>query len=141
MNRLARARWACIAVIAGALTLGLLAGPAGGAAPCSARVLDDWSDNGRIDRLYPLRCYEEAIDAIPSDVRDYTNAVSVIERALTAAIRSTPPDNERPGGQAAAGLESTGSSFPLALVALGGVALAVLAAGTLAWASRRRSGA
>ncbi|MBA2642525.1 MAG: hypothetical protein H0U82_06320, partial [Actinobacteria bacterium] len=76
-----------------------------------------------------------------SDVRDYTNAVSVIERALTAAIRSTPPDNERPGGQAAPALESTGSSFPLTLVALGGVALVILAAGTLAWASRRRSGA
>ena len=139
MNRLARARWACIAIIAGALTLGLLAGPAGGAALCSARVLDDWSDNGRIDRLYPLRCYDEAIDAIPSDVRDYTNAVSVIERALTAALRSNPPDNERPGEQAAPVLESSGSSFPLTLVALGGVALAVLAAGTLAGASRRRS--
>lgn len=141
MNRRARARWACIAIIAGALTLGLLAAPAGGAAPCSARVLADWSDNGRIDRHYPLRCYEEAIDAIPSDVRDYTNAVSVIERALTAAIRSTPPDSVRPSGQAAPVLESSGSSFPLALVALGGVALAVLAAGTLAWASRRRSDA
>ena len=28
-------------------------------------VLNDWYDNGRIDRLYPLHCYEEAIDAHP----------------------------------------------------------------------------
>ena len=62
------------------------ASPAGAATPCGKKVLGDWFDNGRIDRLYPLNCYEEAIDAIPPDIRDYADAQDVITRALQAAL-------------------------------------------------------
>ena len=63
------------------------ASPAGAATECGKKVLADWFDNGRIDRLYPLNCYEEAIDAIPDDLRDYADAEDVITRALQAALR------------------------------------------------------
>jgi hypothetical protein len=62
------------------------AGPAGAATKCGEKVLADWYDNGRIDRLYPLNCYEEAIDAIPDDIGPYVDAEEVITRALQGAL-------------------------------------------------------
>ena len=61
-------------------------------------MLGDWSDNGRIDRVYALPCYEEAIATLPTDIRDYTNASDVIDRAMTTAVRGDP--GEPPGGDA-----------------------------------------
>jgi hypothetical protein len=57
------------------------------ATKCGEKVLADWYDNGRIDRLYPLNCYEEAIDAIPDDIGPYVDAADVITRALQGAMR------------------------------------------------------
>ncbi len=75
-------------VVATALLAGLsTASPAAAATACGKKVLADWFDNGRIDRLYPLNCYEEAIDAIPADLRDYADAEDVITRALQGALR------------------------------------------------------
>src|SRR6476619_7586293 len=64
------------------------AGTAGAATKCGKKVLADWYDNGRIDRLYPLNCYEEAIDAIPDDIGPYVDAEDVITRALQGALRN-----------------------------------------------------
>jgi hypothetical protein len=129
-------------------------------------VRNDWFDNGRIDRLYPLNCYEEAIDAIPDDIRDYSDAEDVITRALQAALRGeldpggrdpTPGDDDptAPGSgggdgsggtgnsdnpQAAPGVDTSGaSSIPIPLLVLGGMSLALLAAGGLGYLSRRRA--
>ncbi len=60
---------------------------AGAATKCGQQVLADWYDNGRIDKLYPLNCYEEAIDAIPDDIGPYVDAEDVITRALQGALR------------------------------------------------------
>lgn len=149
------------------------ASPAGAATECGKKVLADWFDNGRIDRLYPLNCYEEAIDAIPDDLRDYADAEDVITRALQAALRGelapggadpTPNDDDptapgsnggnngsgEPGGdgdsgsnpQAAPDVDTSGpSSVPIPLLVLGGMSLALLAAGGLGYLSRRRNAA
>lgn len=116
---------------------GILAPSPGGAAelPCSEHVLTDWSDNGRIDRVYELRCYEEAIDALPADIRDYTNATDVIARALQTAVRSEPP----PARQAAD--MSASSSPPTPLLVLAGASALLLAAGGLGFLARRSRGA
>ena len=53
---------------------------------CGQQVLADWYDNGRIDKLYPLNCYEEAIDGIPDDIGPYVDAEEVITRALQGAL-------------------------------------------------------
>jgi hypothetical protein len=140
-------------------------GPASAATPCGKKVLADWFDNGRIDRLYPLNCYEEAIDAIPDDLRDYADAEEVITRALQAALRGdlapggpdpTPGDDDPTGGsgdgssgsgngdnpQAAPGVDTSGpSSVPIPLLVLAGMSLALLAAGGLGYLSRRRAAA
>jgi len=142
------------------------ASPASGATECGKKVLADWFDNGRIDRLYPLNCYEEAIDAIPADLRDYADAEEVITRALQAALRGelapggrdpTPGDDDPTAGggggsddgsgtgnsdnpQAAPGVDTSGpSSVPIPLLVLGGMSLALLAAGGLGYLSRRRA--
>ncbi len=74
------------------------------ASKCGDAVLADWFDNGRIDRVYPLRCYQEAIDAIPADLRDYANVEEVISRALAAAT------NADSGGSGGSGSGSGGGS-------------------------------
>ena len=147
------------------------ASPAAAATECGKKVLADWFDNGRIDRLYPLNCYEEAIDAIPDDLRDYADAEDVITRALQAALRGdlapggvdpTPNDDDpsNPGGgngsgdggsdgsgsgdnpQAAPDVDTSGpSSVPIPLLVLGGMSIALLAAGGLGYLSRRRNAA
>ena len=168
------ARTFIVLVVLAASTVAALsvASPAGAATPCGKKVLADWFDNGRIDRLYPLNCYEEGIDAIPSDLRDYADAEEIITRALQAALNGNlapggvdpSPDDDNPdlngsgggggnsdpndpGGsgnppQAAPGVDtSSPSSVPIPLLVLGGMSLALLAAGGLGYLSRRRQAA
>lgn len=136
------------------------AGTEAKATKCGEQVLADWFDNGRIDRLYPLNCYEEAIDAIPDDLRDYADAEEIITRALQSALRGelapggkdpTPGDDDptgkggggqNGGPQAAPEVDTSGpSSVPVPLLVLGGISLALLAAGGLGYLSRRRQAA
>jgi hypothetical protein len=64
-----------------------VAGPAGAAESCGRKVIDDWYDDGRVDGTYPLHCYDDAIEILPRDVRDYSSAKEDIQRAMTAALR------------------------------------------------------
>jgi len=148
-----------------ALSFLAMAAPVGAAtSPCGKKVLDDWWDNGRVDRLYPLHCYEEAIDSIPPDIRDYSDAEAVISRALQAAVGGNlatggddpSPDDDGtrdpgapvPGGpddpgtngdpEATPNVDGDTSSLPIPLLVLGGMSLALLAAGGLGYLSRRR---
>ena len=89
-----------------------LAGPTAAAVPCGKKVLDDWYDNGRVDRIYQPHCYEDAIDLIPRDILDYSDAQEVISRSLQFALRGEigpggidptpgsdgPDDPTNPGG-------------------------------------------
>lgn len=148
-----------------AATLVALALPATAmATPCGDKVLADWFDNGRIDRLYDLHCYEDAIDAIPSDLRDYANAEEIISRALQQAVNgkldpggpdpspeedpgngaptppNDPPDPDGEGPEAAPDVDTTGlSSVPIPLMVLGAMSLALLAAGGLGYLRRRHA--
>ena len=168
---------AALLTLAAAIAVVLsLTGSAAAATPCGKKILADWYDNGRIDRLYPLHCYEEAVDAIPPDIADYVDARDVIERALQAAVGGhlapggkdpTPESNGKGirgidggapgsngsndegtgpggvGGETAAPQVDTSSpsSVPIPLLVLGGMSLALLAAGGLGYASRRRQAA
>jgi hypothetical protein len=112
--------------------------------PCSERVLTDWLDNGNIEGVYPLPCYDEAIAAMPTDIRDYTNAQGVIERALISAVGDTttqsPKAAQAPAAHAGGAIpidDSGASTVPLPLLVLFGLALAMLAAGALRSFGRR----
>ena len=43
----------------------LAAAPASAAPSCARQVIDDWYEDGRVDRTYPLHCYDDAIEALP----------------------------------------------------------------------------
>jgi hypothetical protein len=122
------------ALAASMIVLGL-ATTAKAATSCDQRILVDWSDNGRVDGVYPLPCYDEAIDALPGDIRDYTNAEEVIGRALTAALRTAP----EVGGQAVDSTETDAADLPLVPLLGAGFAVVVVLAGGLALLVRRRA--
>ena len=64
--------------------------PASAAPSCARQVIDDWYDDGRVDGTYPLHCYDDAIEVLPRDVRDYSSAKEDIQRALQARMRNEP---------------------------------------------------
>ena len=80
-----------VATLGAAVALLLvLAGPAAAAKSCGRAVIDDWYDDGRVDGTYALHCYDDAIEILPRDVRDYSSAKDDIQRALTNAKRGQP---------------------------------------------------
>jgi hypothetical protein len=127
--------------LAGAFTVLALGEPASGATSCRQQVIDDWSDNGRVDRVYGLDCYQAAIGSLPPDIRDYTDAHDSIERALSIAVRakSGPPSAGASRSLAATPAVATSGTgeIPLSLIALAGLAAGTLAAGALGYTSRR----
>jgi len=173
-----RALAVVLALAVPALATGLAtAGPATAASACGKQVIDDWYDNGRVDGSYDLRCYDDAIDALPRDVKDYSSAAEDITRALQAALDGKPappattdpsPDDPpvagtpddfdgdgitndddptpgRPGddgenivGPGDVDTASSGSdSVPVPLLVLAGLALLLIAAGSIGYATRR----
>jgi cobalamin biosynthesis Mg chelatase CobN len=71
-------------------TLLVVAAPAGAAQSCGRAVIDDWYDDGRVDGTYALHCYDDAIEILPRDVRDYSSAKEDIQRALQNRKRGEP---------------------------------------------------
>ena len=123
----------------GSVVAFVLISPAPAASSCATRVLRDWSDDGHVASKYSLPCYEEAIEALPTDLRDYTNAEDVITRALTSAARAVGA--ESPAATAAASTPAVGSADrtpPHALVAAASIAVLLLGAGAAGHALRRR---
>ena len=137
-----------LTLIAALAFSGILApGGSQAAAQCSDTVLADWFEDGRVDRVYALPCYEDAIAALPADLRDYTDASDVIGRALTSAARGhaevPPSEDANVAPVTGNALEPSSAStlpLPLPLVLLFGVAVAVLAAGGLSSLARLRRG-
>jgi hypothetical protein len=78
---------AAVFLIAVAALLGIGASPAAAAKPCWERVLDDWTDNSRIDGVYSAACLQEALQRVPEDLRTYSDFEDQIRRALQASVR------------------------------------------------------
>ena len=138
-----------LAVLASALALVGSATPAGAVTPCGEQVVEDWRDNRRIDRLYDLHCYEEGIDAIPLELRDYTDAEDVIRQAyLSRGGARRPPepprseqDDQPPPPEVVPTINTSGTTdVPFQVLVLGALALVLLGAGALGYVARRRSG-
>ena len=56
------------------LLLPAFAAPAqAAAAPCWKLLITDWYD-GTIDKAYPIPCYQQAIDHLPTDAQLYSSA-------------------------------------------------------------------
>jgi hypothetical protein len=76
-----------IAVVAWAATYTATSAPAATRSGCGAAVLKDWAD-GKLDHRYPIRCYQDALNRMPEDMRSYTTAPDDIQRALLAQLRT-----------------------------------------------------
>jgi hypothetical protein len=61
------------------------AGAASAVTPCWKLLLNDWYD-GAINNIYPIPCYKQAINHLPTDVDVYSSAREDIQRALQQAI-------------------------------------------------------
>jgi len=106
-------RLALILALTAMAVLALGAGQAVAAKSCANKIIDDWYKDGRVDGTYELHCYEEAINSLPEDVRQYSSAREDIERALQAALRSGAPTGTPGGGSGGSsggsGTSTTGS--------------------------------
>ena len=151
-------RTTAFALVAAAGLL-LAASPAAAAPSCGKQVINDWYGDGRVDKIYPLHCYEDAIDALPTDLSDYSSAKEDIQRALQFAVRNqpdpgrpAPPGDETGSGTGPSGDAGTGGplneavdnigpsnadSVPIPLIVLGSLALLLLAAGSAGYVRRR----
>ena len=99
------------------LVLGLIlaalsvAGPAAAAKkPCADAVVADWYGDGRVDKVFPLRCYQEAIRSLPVDVLDYSNAKEDILRALAFAREGEKDPGPSGGSQPTGTGNGTGTA-------------------------------
>ena len=130
----------------------LVGAPTAGAAGCGTAVLKDWAD-GKVDRAYPVKCYQDALDAMPEDMRSYTSAPDDIKRALLARLRATrthhgelrsrprlattPPRTTAREALSAAGVTTRATGIPLPLIVIAAVGLVLLLAGSAGLFGRR----
>jgi hypothetical protein len=129
------------------------------ASKCSAALIHDWYIDGRIDRTYPVHCYQEAIKSIPEDQLIYGTLRDDLTRALQSVIRNdngpidpnmmvpgAGPGGDGPNGGGSGGVfhwlartlgPDTATSIPIPLLVLGGLALALMAAAGISFFTRR----
>jgi hypothetical protein len=132
--------------------------------PCWKQVLDDWSDNGRIDGKYSSRCIDEAVAKAPEDVRAYTDFEDQAEQARQESSRrlygtgggsdpndpapgsesnpsprepNTGPKDETPVGWVLGTSGNNADSVPIPLLVLLGLAGALITAGGAGFAARK----
>ena len=106
--------FAYLAAVAALTTfVGAYASPAGGASKsCAKQVVADWYGDGRVDSIYPLHCYQDAIRSLPIDVLDYSNAKEDILRALAFARKGKPDPGPTGGPRPAGGEDPTDTTGP-----------------------------
>jgi hypothetical protein len=128
--------------------------PTAGAANCGTAVLKDWAD-GRLDHAYPVKCYQDALDAMPEDMRSYTSAPDDIKRALLARVRASRTHHGELRGRSrhvtaaprttarealsAAGVTTRATGIPLPLIVIAAVGLVLLLAGSAGLFGRFRA--
>jgi len=94
-----------LAVCALILGLAVSAAPASakGKPPCWKTLINDWYD-GRIDGTYPIHCYREALQHLPTDVDTYSSARDDIKQALQKRItQGANPSTQTTGGSSSGG--------------------------------------
>ena len=135
--------WGKLVIAAACLAALLPTGAAAAASGCGNAVLRDWAD-GKLDRVYPVRCYQDALNRMPEDMRSYTSAPDDIQRALLAQLRQGRTNGDRQTGArrealSAAGVDEIARStgIPRPLVALGVIGIALVAAGSGGLVARR----
>ena len=147
-----------ITTLAATLALTVAAAPASAKTPCWKQVISDWYVDGRVDGIYPIACYEQAKQHLPTDVLSYADAAEEIQRAMLDRLRHKDEPQARSnkrksaiafsasGGEPPKGLvsrlidkigPSNADSVPLPLLVLAGIAFLLLAAAGASFVARR----
>lgn len=114
---------------------------------CADPLLADWYDDGVVQGTYDPQCYQDALDALPEDVRIYTTAFEDLSRALRERVGETGQSDRRLSGvgrperEAAppVAVETTPARRPPLPVVLVVALVAILAGGALAGPAARRA--
>jgi hypothetical protein len=141
------------------------------AIPCRNQIFNDWYADGKIASTYSHACYVDALHHIPPDAKVYSSLGDDITAAMRASIRraagkSVPQQvghgfktqnvlaasttetvsHDPSNGEKTAsggGIVSSASNAPLPILVLGGLAIALAAAGAIGsgvkYARSRRS--
>jgi hypothetical protein len=143
-----------------------LPGPAGAAtSPCRNKIFNDWYPDGKIASTYPIACYQDALKNLPPDAAIYSSLGDDVRAAMRAAMRRSQglkaPLQVGHGAKAigagsvksalvsihnsahdpaSSGVVATASSAPLPILVLGGIALALVAAGAIGVGVRHARG-
>jgi hypothetical protein len=157
-------------LLATLLAVALPAHASAAGSPCRNKIFNDWYPDGKIASTYPVSCYRDALKHMPPDAKIYSSLGDDVRAAMRAAIRRThglsaprevghganavgagnvkaalvsihksPHD---PASTNASGepLASSDSGTPLPILVLGGLALALIAAGALGAGVRHARG-
>lgn len=129
------------------------------AVPCRDKVFNDWYADGKIASTYPHACYVDALHHLPADAAVYSSLGDDIRLAMRVA-RSRAAGKHEPSqvgrgfakttqsmlaaayttvhspalgaqGSAGGGLVASATGAPLPILVLGGLALALVAAGAV----------
>jgi hypothetical protein len=131
------------------------------AKPCWKQLLDDWTQDQRVDGRYPAACVNEALRRVPEDIRAYSSFEDEARAARVEGSR-TLYGSSGDGGDDGSGGGSTGpggpgdgttdetlvqralgtggndaDSVPIPLLILLGIAAALIAAGGAGFAARK----
>jgi hypothetical protein len=137
----------------------VLPGPASAAGtPCRNKIFNDWYPDGKIASSYPAGCYRDALKHLPPDAKIYSSLGDDIRAAMQASTRrshglAAPRQvghgskaigagnikgafvsintSKKPNDTGSTGVVATASDAPLPILALGGIALALVAAGAI----------
>jgi hypothetical protein len=109
-------------------------------APCWQRLTLDWAADGRVDKIYPLACYQQAIAHLGATDRVYSSAEDDIRRAQQRAIAGKGGSGpQTPTAAPDAPATDGGGGVPVPLLVLGGVAILLVALGAVGFLRRRSS--
>ncbi|MFL5954436.1 MAG: hypothetical protein ACJ76I_10050 [Gaiellaceae bacterium] len=147
-----------LAVLLVAVALPGTAGASG--TPCRNKIFNDWYRDGKIASTYPIGCYRDALKHVQPDAAIYSSLIDDVRAAMRAAMRRshglTAPKQVGHGPRALGagavkgtvasvqtggppkravakpqGVVAAASGAPLPILLLGGLALALVAAGAI----------
>lgn len=122
-------------------------------------MINDWLNDGRIDRVYEDSCYTQALDHLPTDLEEYSSLGDDINLARELALRGPGPSGGAGNGTGPTGgpgpdggsdrdkgfirelLVTLGpgnaDEVPIPLLVLGALATLLMAAGAAGMVARR----